>query len=91
MQLIQKQCSCERGLTLNHTISTVSNHEKMFSPFPKTFSTMPKTNFKFWVTFNWSSARALNLDYSMDLSFGRELLHLCLALYQAYQHVVMDL
>ena len=37
------------------------------------FSTLPKTKFKFLVTFSLSSARALNLDRCTILSFGKGL------------------
>ena len=43
------------------------------SPFPVMFSTLPKTNFGFSITFIISSASAFNLDQSKNLSFGREL------------------
>ena len=44
-----------------------------FSPFPKMFSTLPKTNFNFSVTFILSSANALKLDQSKILLFGKGL------------------
>ena len=37
------------------------------------FSTHPKKNFCFYVTFIWSSANAFNLDLSKNLKFGIEL------------------
>ena len=37
------------------------------------FSTVPKTNFKFLVTFILLSANAFNLDRSKILSVGKEL------------------
>ena len=37
------------------------------------FSTLPKTNFNFSVTFILSSAIAFNLDQSKNLPFGKEL------------------
>ena len=37
------------------------------------FSTIPKTNFNFSVTFVLSSANAFNLDKSKILSYGKEL------------------
>ena len=39
------------------------------------FSTLPKTNFDFSVTFILSSANALNFDQSKVLLFGKELTH----------------
>ena len=39
------------------------------------FSTLPKTNLIFSVTFILSSANAFNLDQSTILSFGKELMH----------------
>ena len=44
-----------------------------FSPFPTMFSILSKTNLNFWVIFILSSAKALNLDQSKILSFGKEL------------------
>ena len=46
---------------------------KGFSPFPTMFSTCPKTNFNFSVTFILSSTNAFNLDQSKNLLFGKEL------------------
>ena len=76
-------------LSLYHRITTLSDLEKeafwkhcgkrrkcwspAFSPFPTMFSTLPKSNFNFWVTFILSSANAFNLDQSKNLSFGKEL------------------
>ena len=37
------------------------------------FSTLPETNFNFWVTFILSSANAFNLDQYTNLLFGKEL------------------
>ena len=34
------------------------------------FSSLSRTNFAIWITFNLSSANALNLDWSKILSFG---------------------
>ena len=41
--------------------------------FSTVFSTLPKTNFNFSVIFILSSAIALKLDQSRNLSFGKEL------------------
>ena len=46
---------------------------RYFSPFPTMFSTHPKTNFSFAVTFTLSSANAFNLDQSKNWLFGKEL------------------
>ena len=45
-----------------------------FFSFPPMFSTLPKTNFNFSLTFILSSANALNLDQSQISSFGKELI-----------------
>ena len=42
-------------------------------PFRTLFSTLTKTNFNFFVTFNLSAANAFNLDQSQNLLFGKEL------------------
>ena len=84
-------------LTLYHTILSFNDPEKedfwkhcgkrrkcwssAFSPFPTMFSTRPKTNFSFWVTFILLSANAFNLGQSINLSFGKEL-----TLYLTYQY-----
>ena len=44
-----------------------------FSPFPKMFATIPKTDFNFLVIFILSSASALNLYQSKIFSFGKGL------------------
>ena len=44
-----------------------------FFPFPTVFSTLPRTNFHFSVTFILSSANAFNLDQSKNLLFGKKL------------------
>ena len=72
------------GLTLYHTILTFKYLEKeafckhcrkpAFSPLPTMFSTLPKINFNFLVPFILSSANAFNLDNSIILSFGKELM-----------------
>ena len=43
-----------------------------FSPFPTMCSTLPKPNFKFWVTFILSSAKSLILDWSKISSFDNK-------------------
>ena len=79
-----------RALTLYHTNPTFDNPEKeafrkhcgkrrkcwlpAFSPFPKMFSTLHKTNLKSSVTFILSFANTFNLDKPKILSFGRRLL-----------------
>ena len=76
-------------LTLPHTILTFKDLKKgafrkhrgqrrkclqpAFSPYPTMFSTPPKPNFNFSVTFNLLSANAFNLDQSKNLLFGKEL------------------
>ena len=40
---------------------------------PTMFSTLPKTNFNFLVTFNLSSANGFSLDQSKILLFGKAL------------------
>ena len=44
-----------------------------FSPFRTMFSSLPKSNFNFFVTFTWSSSNAFNLDRSKTLSHGKEI------------------
>ena len=44
--------------------------------FPKMFSTIPKTNFNFSVSFISWSANAFNLDQFKNLSFGLGLTHI---------------
>ena len=79
----------QRTWTLYHTIRTFNNLEKeafwkyckkrrkscqpAFYPFPTMFSTLPKSNFNFWVTFILSSTNDFNLDQCKNLSFGTEL------------------
>ena len=46
-----------------------------FLLFPHSFSTLPKTNFSFSVTFSWSSASAFALDQSKILSFDKEVIY----------------
>ena len=76
-------------LTLYHTITTFNDPEERafwkhygkrrkcwlpaFSPFLIMFSISPKTNVNFSATFIMSSANALNLDRSKNLSSGKEL------------------
>ena len=36
------------------------------------FSILSTTNFAIWITFNLSSANAFKLDWSKNLSFGKE-------------------
>ena len=57
------------------------------------FSTLPNTNFNFLVTFILSSAKALNLDQSKTLLFGKELNNLILDLskLQAFADVNSDI
>ena len=52
------------------------------------FSTLPMTNFNFSVTFILSSANAFNLDHSKFFLYGKEGMHLCDTLYQAYHYIV---
>ena len=72
------------SLTLYHTIlsfndpdrglpKTLWEKEPAFALFSM-FSTRPKTNFKFSVTFIVLSATAFNFDQSKTLSFGKELI-----------------
>ena len=58
-------------LTLYQTIPTFN--DSAFSPFPTMFSTHLKKNFCVSVTFIVSSANALNLDQSINLSSGKGL------------------
>ena len=44
-----------------------------FLLFPQCFYTLSQTNFSISATFKFSSANALNLDKSNNLSFGKEL------------------
>ena len=82
-------CLREFSLTLYHTIPTFNDPEEVafwkhygkrrkcwkpaFSPFPRMFSTLPKTNYSFSVNFILSSASAFKLDWSKIVSFGKEL------------------
>ena len=77
------------SLTLYHTIPIFNDPEEVafrkhcgkrrkcwkpaFSPFPRMFSTPPKTNYSFSVNFILSSAIAFKLDWSKIVSFGKEL------------------
>ena len=45
----------------------------IFSISHNVFSTLPEANFSCSVTLNMSSANALNLDQSKNLSFGKEI------------------
>ena len=89
LQTCKNQGLFGKGLTLYHTVLTLNDPEEetfrkqcgkrrkccepAFSPFPTPFSTLPKTNFNFSVTFILSSASVFNLEQSKYLLFGKEL------------------
>ena len=54
------------------------------SPFPTMFSSLPKTNFNFSVTFILLSANAFNLDHFEILLFGKELTHVMLGTFESF-------
>ena len=67
-----------QGPCISGLLKTLWEKEEMlvtsiFFLFPTVFSTLPKTNFYFLVTFTLSSVNAFNSNQSKILSFGKEL------------------
>ena len=86
---LSKNLSSGKGLNLNRTIPNFNNSWEggfwkhfgkrrkcwlpAFSPFPKMISILSETNFILTSHIFFSCAKALNLDQSKILSFGKEL------------------
>ena len=63
----------------------------IFSFTQNVFYPSQKTNFNFSVTFILTSANALNLDKSKNLSFGKELEKGCAVVDEVFTNIVLSL